>query len=98
MDGEGGYLFTAKEEGTGRASIPGMIDRVAQKTRKGLKEKPNSGSSFQTIGQKTSAEFIYVKARKPWRREVEKYILALPPEIFAECVNDPPCENVSWSG
>ncbi|MCK4775733.1 MAG: tetratricopeptide repeat protein, partial [Candidatus Krumholzibacteria bacterium] len=36
--GRPAHLFTAREEGTGRASIPGMIDRIAQKTRKGLKE------------------------------------------------------------
>jgi len=37
--GKRGHLFAASEEGTGRASVPGMIDRIAQKTRKGLKEK-----------------------------------------------------------
>jgi tetratricopeptide (TPR) repeat protein len=34
-----GHLFTAREEGQGRASIPGMIDRIAQKTRKELNEQ-----------------------------------------------------------
>jgi serine/threonine protein kinase/tetratricopeptide (TPR) repeat protein len=33
------HLFTAREEGRGRASIPSMIDKLAEKTRKGLKEK-----------------------------------------------------------
>ena len=33
------YLFTAKEEGEGKASIPSMIDRLSDKTRIGLKEK-----------------------------------------------------------
>ena len=33
------YLFTAREEGTGQESIPGMLDRLAAKTRKGLKER-----------------------------------------------------------
>ena len=33
------YLFTAKEEGEGQESIPGMLDRLSEKTRAGLKEK-----------------------------------------------------------
>ncbi len=33
------YLFTAKEEGTGQESIPSMLDRLAVKMRKGLKER-----------------------------------------------------------
>ncbi len=33
------YIFTAREEGTGQASIPGMIDKLAAKTRRGMKEK-----------------------------------------------------------
>jgi eukaryotic-like serine/threonine-protein kinase len=30
------YLFTLKEEGRGKASVPGMIDRLAQRTRERL--------------------------------------------------------------
>ena len=33
------FLLTAKEEGEGKESIPGMLDRLSEKTRKGLKEK-----------------------------------------------------------
>jgi tetratricopeptide (TPR) repeat protein len=33
------YLFTAKEEGSGKESIPSMVDRLSEKTRIGLKEK-----------------------------------------------------------
>ncbi len=33
------YLFTAKEKGEGQESVPDMIDRLAEKTRKELKEK-----------------------------------------------------------
>ncbi len=33
------YLLTLKEEGEGKSSIPGMIDRLSEKTRLGLKEK-----------------------------------------------------------
>jgi serine/threonine protein kinase/tetratricopeptide (TPR) repeat protein len=33
------YLFTAKEEGEGQESVFSMIDKLAEKTRSGLKEK-----------------------------------------------------------
>jgi DNA-binding winged helix-turn-helix (wHTH) protein/Flp pilus assembly protein TadD/TolB-like protein len=33
------YLFTAKQEGIGKASIPGMIDRLSEETRVALKER-----------------------------------------------------------
>ena len=33
------YLVTAKEEGEGKAAIPGMIDRLSEKTRVGLNER-----------------------------------------------------------
>jgi len=33
------YLLTLKEEGEGKSSLPGMIDRLSEKTRLGLKEK-----------------------------------------------------------
>jgi eukaryotic-like serine/threonine-protein kinase len=42
------YLFTAREEGQGKASIPAMIDRLAEKARAGFKEK---GSEIQTTNQ-----------------------------------------------
>ena len=33
------HLFAAKEEGRGKESIPGMIDRLSERTRAGLREK-----------------------------------------------------------
>ncbi len=33
------YLYTTKEEGEGKKSIPSMIDRLSEKTRVGLKER-----------------------------------------------------------
>ena len=33
------YVFTAKEQGKGAESIPGLIDRLSEKTRLGFKEK-----------------------------------------------------------
>lgn len=34
------YLFTLKEEGRGKASVPGMIDRLSERTRTLLRETP----------------------------------------------------------
>jgi eukaryotic-like serine/threonine-protein kinase len=33
------YLFTLKEEGRGKSSVPGMIDRLAQRTRERLRDE-----------------------------------------------------------
>ncbi|HEY7723845.1 MAG TPA: protein kinase [Anaeromyxobacteraceae bacterium] len=33
------YLFTLKEQGTGKGSIPGIIDRLGEATRRALREK-----------------------------------------------------------
>ena len=32
------YLFTLKEQGTGKASVPGMIDRLSEQARERLRE------------------------------------------------------------
>jgi tetratricopeptide (TPR) repeat protein len=34
------YLFTLKEEGRGKSSVPGMIDRLSDRTRERLRETP----------------------------------------------------------
>jgi len=34
------YLFTLQEEGRGKASVPGMIDRLSERTRERLRETP----------------------------------------------------------
>lgn len=34
------YLFALKEQGTGKASIPGLIDRLSEETRQRLREAP----------------------------------------------------------
>jgi serine/threonine protein kinase/tetratricopeptide (TPR) repeat protein len=41
----GSFIYTDKEDGEGQESIPGMLDRLAEKTRKGLKEKETEISS-----------------------------------------------------
>jgi tetratricopeptide (TPR) repeat protein len=38
--GTSAYLFTLKEDGKGKASIPGMIDRLSERTREMLRERP----------------------------------------------------------
>ncbi len=45
------YFFVAREEGQGKASIPAMIDKLAEKARAGLKEK---GSEIQTTNQRVA--------------------------------------------
>ncbi|HET8732946.1 MAG TPA: tetratricopeptide repeat protein [Anaeromyxobacteraceae bacterium] len=34
------YLFTLKEDGKGKSSVPGMIDRLSARTRERLRERP----------------------------------------------------------
>jgi tetratricopeptide (TPR) repeat protein len=34
------YLFTLKEDGKGKSSVPGMIDRLSERTRERLRERP----------------------------------------------------------
>jgi tetratricopeptide (TPR) repeat protein len=34
------YLFTLKEEGKGKSSVPGMIDQLSRRTRERLRERP----------------------------------------------------------
>ena len=38
--GTSAYLFTLKEDGKGKASVPGMIDRLSERTRERLRERP----------------------------------------------------------
>jgi tetratricopeptide (TPR) repeat protein len=45
--GTSDYLFTLKEDGKGKASIPGMIDRLSERTRERLRERPAEVDSSQ---------------------------------------------------
>ncbi len=38
--GTSAYLFTLKEDGKGKASVPGMINRLSERTRERLRERP----------------------------------------------------------
>lgn len=49
------HLFTAREEGEGQESVPSMIDRLSEKTRVGLKEKPPEiRATSQKVAQATT--------------------------------------------
>ncbi|HLF14615.1 MAG TPA: protein kinase [Bacteroidota bacterium] len=49
------YLLTLKEEGEGKSSIPGMIDKLSEKTRLGLKEKAaDIDASNQAVAEMTT--------------------------------------------
>ena len=43
--GTSAYLFTLKEDGKGKASVPGMIDRLSERTRERLRERPTDVES-----------------------------------------------------
>ncbi|MCZ6820211.1 MAG: protein kinase [Calditrichaeota bacterium] len=50
------HLFTASEKGKGRASVPAMLDRLAQKAERGLKvSDPENGRAKQSVAQITTS-------------------------------------------
>jgi hypothetical protein len=49
--GKNEYLFTTKQQGTGKASVPEMIDKLSEETRSGLKEK---ASEIQASSRKVT--------------------------------------------
>jgi tetratricopeptide (TPR) repeat protein len=52
------YLFTLKEVGNGKASIPEMIDRLSEQTRARLRESPaDVKASRVTVADATTASF-----------------------------------------
>lgn len=48
------YIFTAKEEGEGQENIPGMLDRLSEKTRKGLKDQASESTTAKVAVVTTS--------------------------------------------
>ncbi len=49
------HLFAASEKGTGRASVPAMLDRLAQKAESGLQvSDPENGRAKQSVAQITT--------------------------------------------
>jgi tetratricopeptide (TPR) repeat protein len=62
------YLFTLKEEGRGKASVPAMIDRLSALTRERLRERPADLAGGRGIADVTTASLAayehYFKARQ----------------------------------
>jgi tetratricopeptide (TPR) repeat protein len=52
------YLFTLEEKGRGKASVPGMIDRLSEETRRRLRESPAEVSASRVdVASATTASF-----------------------------------------
>jgi tetratricopeptide (TPR) repeat protein len=52
------YLFTLEEKGQGKASVPGMIDRLSEETRRRLRESPAEVSASRLdVASATTASF-----------------------------------------
>jgi tetratricopeptide (TPR) repeat protein len=63
------YLFTLKEEGTGKSSVPGMIDRLSRETRERLRERPaDVAAARRSVADVTTGNLAayehYFKARQ----------------------------------
>jgi tetratricopeptide (TPR) repeat protein len=86
------YLFTLKEDGKGKASIPGMIDRLSARTRERLRERPAEVATGRGVADVTTANLAayehYFRARQALdlmqaesaQRELEA-ALALDPDF-----------------
>ena len=62
------YLFTLKEEGKGKASVPGMIDRLSSRAREQLHERPADMAGGRGVADVTTASLAayehYFKGRQ----------------------------------
>jgi serine/threonine protein kinase/Tfp pilus assembly protein PilF len=62
------YLFTLKEDGKGKSSIPGMIDRLSAQTRERLRERPDDLAAGRKVAEVTTGNLgayeHYFKARQ----------------------------------
>jgi tetratricopeptide (TPR) repeat protein len=63
------YLFTLKEEGRGKSSVPGMIDRLSRETRERLRERPaDVAAARRSVADVTTGNLAayehYFKARQ----------------------------------
>ena len=86
------YIFTLREDGKGKSSIPGMIDRLSAQTRERLREQPEAAAQARKVAEVTTGNLAayehYFKARqaldlmKPEEalRELER-ALALDPDF-----------------
>ena len=56
--GRNEYLFTLNEQGTGKSSVPGLIDRLSEQAREKLQEKPAEVKASQVkIAEATTPSF-----------------------------------------
>ncbi len=86
------YIFTLKEDGKGKSSIPAMIDRLSAQTRERLREQPEAAARTRKVAEVTTANLAayehYFKARQALdlmkaddaMRELER-ALALDPDF-----------------
>jgi len=82
------HLFAAKEEGTGRASIPGMIDRLAERTRKGLNEKNASiAASNDKLADVTTANLEAYQSYFQGERYVDQIQFDEAKESFKSAID-----------
>ncbi len=52
------YLFTLQEQGTGKVSVPAMIDKLSEQTRRRLRESPAEVAASQVkVGEATTQSF-----------------------------------------
>ncbi len=62
------YLFTLKEDGKGKASVPGMIDRLSSRAREQLHERPDDLAGGRGVADVTTASLAayehYFKGRQ----------------------------------
>jgi tetratricopeptide (TPR) repeat protein len=62
------YLFTLKEDGKGKGSIPGMIDRLSSRAREQLRERPSDVAGGRGVADVTTANLAayehYFKGRQ----------------------------------
>jgi tetratricopeptide (TPR) repeat protein len=62
------YLFTMKEDGKGKSSVPGMIDRLSARAREQLRERPADLAGGRAVAEVTTGNLgayeHYFKARQ----------------------------------
>ena len=62
------YLFTLKEDGKGKSSIPAMIDRLSSRAREQLRERPSDVAGGRGVAEVTTGDLAayehYFKGRQ----------------------------------
>ena len=76
------YLFTVKEEGRGKASIPGMIDRLSAQTRERLRERPADVAGGRGVADVTTANLAAYEHYFKGRQAMDLYRLDVATQEF----------------